>query len=534
MALDLIEPTTDTPPLADHSEEAPGSRQVAFPPTALFRGRVSKLTLLSIVLIGTALRARGFTESGLWRDDAWVAMSGRVGIGTAWHMWVTAPGFYLFERSWMVLHPGSTLWAQIPPFLMGVACIPVIYAVARYFKLHDWIALVLALVVCVSPICNVYSTRLKEYQCDFLLACCLLVAAEASRRRPSRRTSLVLVLASVSSFAISASTLPVVVGIWTALVLQGLRPRRQVRRIFAAATCVGIGLLVVAAVLYSHLSPASGRGWHSFFITHSSLLGLLSSGHGLLLDLYVKMLGIAPSPFELACMFLVVSGLLFLGLAGGRATWASGLTLGAAIAACVLGTVPIGTGRTDEVLYPALLLLMGFGLQCLSRLATNWHPGRLWRRGLPYIAGTGLTVTLLFAGVGNSTAYPATDTAALASAINQHFQPGDHIVVGELMRYPWALYEDSSLRLRFGLDWSAGFTVTSTQPDVFIAPSEVYEAGSTPAKWAEQMGHYRRLWFVEALPLSLNPLYASLRADGWRPVNTLHKTGCAAILLTRA
>jgi hypothetical protein len=45
-------------------------------------------------------------------------------------------------------------------------------------------------------------------------------------------------------------------------------------------------------------------------------------------------------------------------------------------------------------------------------------------------------------------------------------------VVGELTRYPWAYYEDQPLRLRFGPAWATYFTVTSTDPKVFIVPSE--------------------------------------------------------------
>jgi hypothetical protein len=490
---------------------------------------------LCLVLIGGALRLRGFSSAGLWRDDAWVALTTRVGIGTAWHMWVTAPGFYLFERSWMLLHPGSTWWAQIPPFLMGVACIPVMYALARYFKLADGIALVLTLVVCISPVCDSYSTRLKEYQADFLLACLLLVVAEAVRRRPSARTSVLLVLASVCSFAISASTIPVVVGVWLAVLVHWLPSRQWARRLLGATGVAGAGCLLVWAALYAHLSPASARGWHNNFITHGSVGAFLSSSHRLLLDLYIDMFG-NPIPHSIVAVlfFLVLSSLVLLGLRGGQGAWVPGLVLGAALAACACGIIPLGGGRTDEVLYPALLLLMGLGYQRLRGRLSGWLSLSIWRRRALALICVAISLTLLNWGVDNSRAYPATDTQALAGAINHQFEPGDHVVVGELMRYPWALYEDSTLRLRFGTDWSAGFTVVSTQPDVFIAPSEVYEGGSTPAKWATQMRGYRRLWFVEAPPLSLNPLYASLRADGWRPVSTLHEPGCAAILLTRS
>ena len=60
-------------------------------------------------------------------------MSSRVGLGTAWHMWVTAPGFYFLERSFIDLHPESTWWAQLPELAAGIAAIPAIYFLARHF-----------------------------------------------------------------------------------------------------------------------------------------------------------------------------------------------------------------------------------------------------------------------------------------------------------------------------------------------------------------------------------------------------------------
>jgi hypothetical protein len=89
--------------------------------------------LLVLVGAGTAMRAQGLTTLGFYRDDAWAAMSSRVGIGTAWHMWVTAPGFYFLERSFIDLHPQATWWAQLPELAAGVAAIPATYLLARHF-----------------------------------------------------------------------------------------------------------------------------------------------------------------------------------------------------------------------------------------------------------------------------------------------------------------------------------------------------------------------------------------------------------------
>ncbi len=120
----------------------------------------------------------------------------------------------------------------------------------------------------------------------------------------------------------------------------------------------------------------------------------------------------------------------------------------------------------------------------------------------------------------------------LAAEIQRNEQPGDRIFVSELMRYSWAYDEERTLHIRFGPDWSTKFTVVSTNPSVFIVPSELYEGGSEPATWAAQMAGAYRLWYVAALPLADHqPSYAALLADGWRPLTTLTASGCSATLL---
>ena len=148
--------------------------------------------------------------------------------------------------------------------------------------------------------------------------------------------------------------------------------------------------------------------------------------------------------------------------------------------------------------------------------------------------GAALVALMLASGAQIQAAYPATDVTTLAPAILHHLEPGDHVVVDELMRYPWAFSEERTPKIEFGTKWAAGFTVKSTDPRVFIAPSEFYEGGSDPKAWTNAMARYSRLWFVETAPLSLSPLYGDLRKAGWNPVEVIQATGCGAILLERS
>jgi hypothetical protein len=136
--------------------------------------------------------------------------------------------------------------------------------------------------------------------------------------------------------------------------------------------------------------------------------------------------------------------------------------------------------------------------------------------------------------VAKQPTYPGVDVQSLAAAIAHDEQPGDRIFVSELARFPWAEEAHSPVVLRFSEQWATGFTVVSADPRVFIAPSEHYEGDFHPAAWAAAERGAHRLWYVWSPPLAvLNPSNAALRADGWRPVRTLHATGISATLLVR-
>ena len=96
-------------------------RQPGRPGTTV--GRVLPgLAVVGLTAIGAALRLPALTDAGLWRDDAWVALVGRVGPGMAWDMSATAPLFTAGMWAW--LHLGDRMvawWAQLPPMALGIA-----------------------------------------------------------------------------------------------------------------------------------------------------------------------------------------------------------------------------------------------------------------------------------------------------------------------------------------------------------------------------------------------------------------------------
>ena len=490
-------------------------------------------------------RAHGFSGLGLFRDDAWVALSSQVGIGTAWHMWSTAPGIFFVQRTFADFTPGTTAWQQLPAFVAGVACIPVMYALVRFFGPGRLVALAAALVVSLSPICVTYSTRVKEYQADFLLTCLVLATAEAVRRRAEQRTVAGLVAAAVLAFLCSASLAPVIVGAWVAVLVGAPRdPGHRWRPplgLLMAAAATAVGCFLVALAFYAHPSPALTDFWRAYFLQHGSLRALVDSLGTTSWQLVAQLVAGLPSSGPLRAVIVLLW--LVLSVAGSyrnASMLAPALAVAAAFVASAAHQLPLGTGRTDEYLYPALLLLAAAGVARIGAAAARGLARR--GRGLVVAAAiVGMGAAVALAGVYVDHAYttrpvyPGVAVRTLAAEVQRDEQPGDRVFVSELLRYPWAYDEDHPPAVRFGSDWSTKFTVLSTDPGVFIAPSEDYEGGSDPKAWAAAMAGSGRIWYVAALPLDLyQPSYKALLADGWHPAATLDAAGCSATLLVRS
>ncbi|HEY1831577.1 MAG TPA: glycosyltransferase family 39 protein [Acidimicrobiales bacterium] len=514
-------------------------RQVADRP---IEERLALLAVGILTAAAAAIRGEGFSNLGLFRDDAWVALSSRTGLGTAWHMWVTAPGFMFLERTFIIVGPSATWWDQIPPFVAGVLAVPVIYAVVRYFGIGRIGGLVGALFVCVSPVCITYSTRIKEYSLDLLLTCLLLVVVEQARRTGGRRQIAICAAVSVAAFLLSASTAVVIVGAWLALGLLGLRDRSTRGTLVPLGAIATAGCAVVAVIFYGHISPALNRFWseNSGFIQRGSASQFVTSLHHTAWSLLSGTFDLPGfSTAEEVLIIAVWLALSSVSLYRNRILLAPGLVVLVAVIGSAAHVMPLGTGRTDEYLYPVLLVLpLAGGSRVIQAASPHAEVLRGQARRAVMVALATVATVLSFLIIDHEAtvtpAYPGVGVQQLAAEISQNEKPGDHIFVNELMRYPWALYESHPLRIELGQDWSTGFTVVSTDPSVFIDPSEDYEGDQHPVQWAKEMNRYTRLWYVWSPPLGVFTFsYGALLGDGWHVAQTLTAPGCEAYLLVR-
>jgi hypothetical protein len=512
--------------------------------------RRERLILVAIGALAVVVRLPGLTTSGLWRDDAWTALGSRESLGTAVRMGSTAPGFTLLERLWIGFHPGSSLWAQMLPLGLGLLGVVATYAVLRFHGLRAATGLLGAFLVATSPVAVQYSTRVKEYSADLILACLLLWLGERVRRSPSMRTTGGLAVASALAVLISASTAPVIAGVWACVVLLGIRERTTIWSSAAAGGPLAVFLGGLYFFRLRHLPRVLHNFWAAdgSFVDRSSVVGFWTSlghiwGHlgvGLLAAIgHVDTLGAPIGPTGVVFVTtLALVALMMVGLTAGARGQAAALTILVAICASVAGAIPLGTGRTDEAIYPPILLLAGLGCEEILRPLRS-RLGQRRSDGAHGAVPTGITVALvamsLLSVVVEPPSYPKINVRALAAYVAAHQKPADRMLVDPYDRYTWALYVERAAVVRFGSDWGAGFTVVTDSVDTFICPSEPWEVGFKPTAWASRMTGAGRVWYVGAGRLSTaeDPIYRALLADGWHRQSIVDYTGGFVVLLTR-
>jgi hypothetical protein len=235
--------------------------------------------------------------------------------------------------------------------------------------------------------------------------------------------------------------------------------------------------------------------------------------------------GFSAFPVGFEVLIIVVwLALSLVGLYRDPALAIPGLAVLLAVIGSVAHVVPLGTGRTDEYLYPVILVLPLAGAARLVQALPASAAARFSTRqalGGAMAVSCVLALVLIGRQAEVTPSYPGVAVMQLAAAIHRAEKPGDHIYVNESMRYPWALYESDPLHVQLGADWSTNFTVVSTDPDIFIDPSE-------------DMSRYQRIWYVWSPVLSVFTFsYGALLGDGWHIEKTINAPGCAAYLLVR-
>lgn len=502
--------------------------------------------LLVIVGFGAWARAPGFTSSSLWFDDAWTAMPARVSLSTAARMVTTAPGYTIALRSWLRLHPDATWFAQLPAFVAGLAGIVAVYALLRFFDAWWPLPYLGALVVAASPVAVDYSTRVKQFGLDLLLACLVLWLLERWRRSAAHRDATLLAIGCAGSLLVSATTLVVCAAVAAVAAAFGLAERRRRRDAVVVAGATASTLAVSYVLWLRHLSPSLHYGWtkRGYLLSTSSLHRVAFSFEAMGTGLFHWMLGVPLGRGRVSTAItatgvvvsLVAAAVLLaicvpplVGLVRRRGhepgpLVASALAVVLAVVLALAGRSPFGGGRTDEVLYPPILLLAAGAVTPLVARGAE----RARRVAMAVVVV--LAAALVGVGATHRAAYPTTDLRPLAQQLAEpaNLAKSRVVVVDPWLTFTWAYDGLSPTAVSFArtqLSWSQGFHVVSLDPDVIISTNYFFPDRASSALSAR----VHQLWYVASTvghqslvaghtnDLEKTANYRYLRSIGWTP-----------------
>jgi hypothetical protein len=403
-------------------------------------------------------------------------------------MVVTTPGFVLGERVWIGWFPHTVWVEQLPTFLASVAGVVVVGRLARWWGLPAPAALVAALVVALSTSDVVYATRVKPYAVDLLGACLVLWLAERVRRE-GPRVAPWLAVASVCVCAFSLTPVPLVVGVWVALGVDAVVRRRLRVALVASGAGAALGLGALYVAVRGGISPRLRTSWDGYYLVLTSAHAAVHSARTILDGLVAGVGETAPTIGVHGLGTLDRVAILVLFALGCWAWKRQVLTLAALLAAVVLTVptlVPLGTGRTDAYLYPAIALVLGEGTVVAWRLATQLHRA---------VALAGLAVAVAFAGllvadrVVHRGSYPGGDLRSVATIAATTLRAGGLVVIGGTARWPWSYYDEHTVHIAFSDLYNNGYTTISTRRDVLMLRGSAIEGGYA----ADALGVARRL-----------------------------------------
>jgi len=526
----------------------------------------SRVALGAALVVALWVRLPGLTSKDLWFDDAWAALPARQPLHTAVHMVVTTPGYTLANRLWIRLNPDVTWWAQLPTLLFGLLAVVAIYALLQYFNTSRLVQYLGTAIVVLSPTTVTYSTRVKEYAFDFLLGVALVALGERVRRAPSSKHLGQLGLFSTVSVFISLSAAVAVAGVWLAVVLVAFWQPPLRRRILGWCTATLVVSCALALPFALAVPSVLNRNWRrrgflfdpsNFHTARHTAIAIYS---GLAHGLFAVPIQFSSSSWKMwsavvavivassvAAMLIIALRRTILSRPNFSRTTPAALMVFLAIVAAFSSRVPLGDGRTDEVLFPALLVLLGLTVGPVLDKVIGWlrHRSAVVARLVVIIMiGGGL-----FFGHLHHARYPTIDLRGLSAKLATTTEGTSRLVtvVDGFNAFGWGYYNLTPSKVAFGPDhghiWPQGFHVVSTVDATVISNNDM----KIPGRFRDLKQRADAVWYVgfengtynpyAPLPYGLrfSATYTELLREGWkpRPGYAVLAEHCYAMLLTR-
>jgi hypothetical protein len=306
----------------------------------------------------------------------------------------------------------------------------------------------------------------------------VLFLAERVRRHGPRGAAW-LAAASVAVCAVSLTPVPLVVGVWVALGVEAVVRRQLSVRLVAAGAATALGLVALWLAVRGGISPRLRTSWDGYYLVVSSPHGFAHSARTIL-DGLVRGVGVTTPSLGIHGLGtldrVALCALFLVGLLAWRRQLLCLAVLAAAVVCSIPSLVPLGTGRTDAYLYPAIAMVLAEGA------AIAWRWARRTHRALAVGA---LCAALGFAGllaadrVVHRQGYPGGNFAAVAGQIHIVLTEtkGDCVVIGGTARWPWTYYDVRHVRIVHSDLYNNGYTALSDRARVVVVPGTAIEGG---------------------------------------------------------
>lgn len=492
---------------------------------------VDAAVVVALTVVAYLARRAGLGPSSLWLDDAWVALVHRVdSFSDVWRTGLTAPGFAVLLKAWLSAAGFTSTAAQAIPFVAGILTPGAVYAVGRRLGLRRVTALTAGVLLAFAPAHATYSTRVKQYTLDGLMVLALIWLALRASERPALKSRWrALTGAAALATMISTTVVPAAAAITVGALLPSIRSRlrdlgSQPTLALRSGPVGWVAGYLAFTVLWggwmvgARLSDRLHDYWAGFYVEGRADLPRIAR------TLVEDLTGTVHGGLVLLLTVLWLLGAVLAlrhRLRDAALLWGP---VGAALLLAALGTVPLGTGRTELYLYPVLALGLAWtvdhALRPLGRPA--------YRQVASVVVLAGLVTVLLPAP---EVRYPRQDLRPLVERVERSFEPTDRVLVSPGAAYATALYGPWTRGIRHN-QTPLGFAPEFTTQVTVIRVSG--ETGNLERRYGE-LPEGTRIWLLSSHVVEerMERAREALRELGYRSVDTWSRPGAGLELWVR-
>lgn len=476
--------------------------------------------LALVVVVAVVVRWPALAPNTLWLDDAWVALVARADDPAAFaRLTFTVPGFTAVVWATIELAGMSSLAAQAPALVAGLAAVPVAWATARRVGARVPAALLAASLVAVAPAHVTYSTRVKAYTTEVLLALVLILLAAGVVEEPDRpRRWGVLTVVAIVATCVSATLAFAVGGVVVAgLVAAWARGGTARRSAVVATAAYGVFAAAFWWVVVRPVPDSLRAYWSSRYLP---LDDPAVAAERFLDGSRIVLEALLPLPAPIGAVLVVLALAVTI-----RRRPALGLGLltmvVAAVAAALVGAAPWGSGRTELFLLAPVVVAIA--------IAVDAPAPRSWSDGVVGAAAGGL---LVGAVLGEPIHYPAYDVRPFITAAED---ADVAVLVYPSTRWAYGLYTSADVDLVEDDDDPWRVTPRVLDPDVTVLPvAGVFDPDAYRESVHDAVAGEDRVMLVAShFGDNLADLDAVIRSEGFRAVDRRRRPGARLVTYVR-